>query len=201
MPDPPRKPIRGCSPSLDLPQSPKFGIGSRIGTNDMPALDLLPGLDPEERRRFETSLATATLVADRLPLVRVVVAQQPPRHQSELADVLSDGLLKPIHKSNSSRDREIRLGAPDLLYFHAGRTHPDYGAMVFVIEDLPSPPDVVTPFGLGGLLCARTHPPDALHCVMPVSHQEEGLQRAFYQASRFTAALAQSWCSFLVVLF
>lgn len=137
---------------------------------------------------FDSALPGARRVAEQIPLVRVAVSAS--REAAELRDVLRTGLLRASHKSARSREIEVRLGAQDFLYFHAGRTHPAYGKVVFALGDAPDGRySEASPSGLGGLFCADGRSPDdaSSHfdgsCLAPVSHRSDEDQRSFYEQS------------------
>lgn len=137
----------------------------------MPALSLLNDLPPAELGDFQEALPNAKRAAKRLPLVRVAVSFSPARRDKETMDVLCDGWLKRAHKSPDSSAIEHEFSVANSLYFHGGRSHPDYGYVIVVISNTNEPMDA-TPFGLGGLQCdgAGTTKHDEGQCLRPVSH-------------------------------
>src|SRR5687768_16440710 len=119
----------------------------------MPALDPLSSMTPGEAAEQSALLPASGAISMSMPLVRVVVPNND-RGPAEILDVFAHGILRKAHKSAHSRKLELDLGTADSLYFHAGRTHPQYGLAVIVIQDCPKPVEV-TPFGLGGLCCSN----------------------------------------------
>jgi hypothetical protein len=150
----------------------------------MPALDNLPLAPEDHAEQYWAHLERCSQIAERIPLVRVIVPTND-RGPLEVHDIFSDGVLRRSHKSDHSRLLEQELGAGDGLYFHAGRTHPQYGRAVFVIADSPVHAEV-TPFGLGGLCCPNNNS-SPLHadgsCISPVAHLERSIQRGFVLGS------------------
>jgi len=142
---------------------------------------------------FPEQLPKAKKVAELLPLVRVAVPGAAPRREEELGDLLKLGLLKLTHKSPRARGKEERLQAPDSLYFHAGRTHPDYGDFVVALEG-PLEKWEASPSGLGSLLCDQEpHDPTEVHegCLAPVAHRPLEQQQYHYKNNNWT----EDWCS------
>lgn len=153
----------------------------------MPALDVLQSLLEEERQAYERALPRALEMAASLPLVRVIIPRDDQRGIEEIEDVLTSGRLSREHKGLRTRRTEAQLGTGSFLYFHAGRTHPDYGRGMVVIRDSPTSAELeATPFGLGGLCCGGTDE-DPLHkargCVSPVAHHDSGEQARFVAES------------------
>ncbi len=140
-----------------------------------PALSGVPTPPPELLRE-------ACRLAQRLPLVRVVVPRPAthPRHNVEIEDVLDRGLARVEHRGGESRRTETELRATPGVYFHAGRTHPDYGDMALALAPFDCKAEA-TPFGLGGLACKADCP--AIQCIRPVGHAANALQCAFVAAS------------------
>lgn len=155
------------------------------------ALSVLPLIDPEWQAEFEAATPRARHFADVLPLVRVVVpAPGHHRRELELLDVFRRGTLRPSHKSPLAVQCERTLQREGALYFHGGRPHPDYGNAVIVLDGLPEgTPMEVTPFGLGGMLCTKTHAGPHT-CVAPVAHDDEVEQVDFTARSTW---LADPW--------
>jgi len=146
----------------------------------------------------------AISLASKLPLVRVVVPPSDPRKGREVEDVLRTGIIRASHKSARSRDVERRLGAPDAIYFHAGRTHPEYGHVALVLAPLSdsAAAQEATPFGLGGLLCdgvKDTHTQGG--CISPIAHEPEATQAAFYADSNWSSDWRMSAAHFLDIYF
>jgi len=178
----------------------------------LPALDILLTMDPAQRAEYDGSLAEAQSFARRLPLVRVVVpdASTDPgnrerlqREARQIEDIFHHGRLKPEHESANAHAVAGRLGVGHSLYFHAGRTHPDYGKLALVFRELPGDDSAdATPFGLGGLLCTsngRWH--DTGSCTSPVAHDPEPDQVDFVRESRWTSAWREQAGSFLAAYF
>jgi hypothetical protein len=167
----------------------------------VPALDVLANLSNHEAAAFTAQRALAVPVANRLPLVRVVVPRSAPRMTEELADVLRDGMLKKSHKSLASRQKEVQLGVPDSLYFHLGRTHPDYGQAVVVLTSTNSRIEA-TPFGIGGLLCDSSSPDhNAGRCISPVAHAPVSEQIDFVGRSTWRTDWRDRTADFLALFF
>lgn len=156
----------------------------------MAALAHRHALSTKEQESLDAELPRCTQIAARLPLVRVIVPSETnDRQVQEIHDVFAEGLLLRSHKSTRSRNLERQLGAGDALYFHAGRSHPDYGLAILVLSEVSAPVEV-TPFGLGGLCCPNIDS-DHLHsaggCVSPVAHMSEAEQRQFVRESTWRA--------------
>ncbi len=118
--------------------------------------------------------------------------------------MLGDGLLRVGHKSARSREIEKELSAPDALYFHAGRSHPDYGTLVFILDgsgDSATGEECeASVSGMGCLLCARGGSPtdtDSHGCLAPVSHWHPDEQRRFYSETTWRDAWREQAASFL----
>jgi len=167
----------------------------------MPALDVLSSMDSDWKAEFETALPRARRMAQILPLVRVFIPHNEPRLTDELHDLLIDGDLKRSHKSGDSSKKEIRLQVRDSLYFHAGRTHPDYGHAVLVFKDLRGAVEV-TPFGIGGLDCPSYGPDHAAgKCVSPIAHIELSKQSDFVHDSTWAEKWRDRASEFLAAFF
>lgn len=149
----------------------------------MPALDLIENLTDVERVEYEAALEPAQIVANRLPFVRVVVHPYTGRGREERDDVFVAGRLSVEHRGLACRRIEASLGLPAILYFHGGRTHPDYGSGVFVLDDI-NVPYTATPLGLGSLGCpgyGGQH--ESRQCADPVAHEPLSVQRQFVDGS------------------
>lgn len=170
----------------DLPHRPSLCLIEALGSP--------PSIQPDLLTRARSS-------ADKIPLVRVVVPSEGhPRHDEEWRDVLGRGLLRVAHKSTRSRDVEKELLAPDSLYFHAGRAHPDYGTLVLILEDSSAGVCEASASGLGSLLCARgsAMADTVAHgCLAPVSHWDLGEQQRFYTQTTWQGAWREKAAHFL----
>lgn len=172
------------------------------------ALTILPIQDPTWRAEYQGAIAGARSFADRLPLVRVVVPEpsneeRAQREQTQIEDVLRKGLLRPAHESKNTHAMAKRLEVDPSLYFHAGRTHPQYGKLALVFRRLPQDDAVdATPFGLGGLLCNKAWPGHVQgECTSPVAHDAEAAQIEFVSDSRWTSAWRDQAAHFLAAYF
>lgn len=149
------------------------------------------GAGPDENSIAPTARRkSAERIAGRMPLVRVVVNLSRVGGRVEIEDIFESGVLKPGHKSECASLKERLLRTGDALYFHGGRTHPQYGKAVLVLRDVACALEA-TPFALGGLLCR--HPSldheecfdlDAdMHqrrgCAHPIAHDPIDEQIAF----------------------
>ena len=163
-----------------------------------PALDiLLTGIG--STAAYKVARERAASVASSIPLVRVVVPQS--RRSEELRDVFQSGRLSADHRSEFSAECENRLGVGSAVYFHAGRTHPDYGSAVFGLGDIAVAAEA-TPFGLGALFCRgndKRH--DNGSCLSPIAHASDPDQAKFVKASIWAGEWRASMASYLAIYF
>jgi len=168
----------------------------------MPALDVIATFTDHDRSLYERDRPAAEQFATRLPLVRVVVPRAPGRRIQEIEDVFAGGVLRTEHRGAGTRDIEAQLGIGPFLYFHAGRSHSDYGDAIFVFDDLEGSYEA-TPFGLGGLCCPG--PPDPFHlrcqCVDPVAHESQVRQSQFVSDSTWKPQWRSEAAKYLAAYF
>lgn len=167
----------------------------------MPALSPLSNLPPDWKVEYEAAFPQALSVAQRLPLVRVVLPSHTERRAEEALDVFSSGVLKRSHKSPRSTEIETRLAVPNSLYFHAGRPHPDYGSAILVLGHADGAVEA-TPFGLGALDCngtSKAHSDGA--CLSPVAHWPIARQEEFVRSSRWSSNWRDHTAEFLALYF
>ncbi len=160
-------------------------------------------MDPAWKAEYQACLPAATEFARRVPLVRVVIPGRKDREETEIDDVLKQGRLRTTHQSQASAQLEDELNVRRSLYFHAGRTHPDYGKMVLVFRPMDEEAKgEATPFGIGGLLCTRTGPYHAAgQCTSPVAHDPKQDQVAFVADSCWATDWREKAAHFLAAFF
>lgn len=167
---------------------------------------VLQSLDDDPPPSMAMALPGASRLSQAMPLVRVAIPHPlRERHKLEWVDVLQHGRLRVEHKSGRSRSVEVNLGAPDSLYFHGGRAHPDYGTMVFILAGLPETHECeASPSGLGTLSCTSGSALDdavSHGCLAPVSHWHPDDQRRYYRQSTWKGAWRPSAAKFLAGYF
>ncbi len=173
----------------------------------LPALSVLPFTDDVSKTEYEQAHTAAQKFAGTVPLVRVVIPDptpvRPQREHEQIEDILRRGQLRPSHESDNSHAVAADLGVGRRLYLHAGRTHPDYGKMVFVFRRSPQTVAVdATPFGLGGLCCSQTGRWHMIgSCTAPVAHDPKEEQKAFVQASLWGADWRDQAAQFVAAYF
>jgi hypothetical protein len=157
------------------------------------ALAALDQMNEATKSACDEALPAANDFVQKLPLVRVVVPPFSPRMETETCDVLREGKLLTSHRGKSTERIDAALGVATAVYFHAGRTHPDYGKVALVFRPLEQEERAeVTPFGLGALICDQKEEKHALRsCLGPIAHQEEAVQARFVAASTWRSGWRQ----------
>lgn len=159
-------------------------------------------MDAAWEAQYRATLPSAERFARNVPLVRVVIPGNK-REETEIDDVLKRGRLCTTHQSPTSAQLEDDLQVKRSLYFHAGRTHPDYGKMALIFHPMvEEAKGEATPFGIGGLLCPTTgHYHDSGQCTSPVAHDPKDDQIDFVAVSRWSADWREQAGRFLAAFF